>query len=145
MRHQVQLEAEQKAAEAKRLAELKDEIFLKLRRILAEELAVDAEQVNLDSHLADDLGADGLDGLQLTIAIENEFEIEIPNDEAEKIGLFSHKSSNSSYNTNSSPNRLWLVSTSENFQPQNYHPPTCTVGELLDYIYQKINDTTKTK
>jgi hypothetical protein len=74
------------------------------------------------------------------IAIENEFQFEIPNDEAEKIGLFSYY-----YNTNSSPNRLWLVSTSENFQLPNYHPPTCTVGELLDYIYQKINDTTKTK
>jgi len=134
-------QAEQKAAEeAKREAELKPEIFLKLKEILVEELAVDAEQVNLDSHLADDLGADGLDGWQLSIAIENEFKIEIPDDEAEKIGLFS-----SYYTTNSSPNRLWLVSTSENFQPPNYHPPTCTVGELLDCIYQKINDTTKTE
>ncbi len=118
---------------------MKPEIFLKLKEILVEELAVDAEQVNLDSHLADDLGADGLDGWQLSIAIENEFKIEIPEEEAEKIGLFSY------YKTNSSPNRLWLVSTSENFQPPNYHPPTCTVRELLDYIYQKINDTTKTK
>jgi hypothetical protein len=66
-------QAEQKAAEqAKREAELKDEIFLKLRRILAEESGVDEEDVNLDSHLADDLGLDDTYGLcirQLTIAV----------------------------------------------------------------------------
>ncbi|MEA5497227.1 acyl carrier protein [Limnoraphis robusta] len=137
---ELQKQAEQQAAEeAKHLSELKDEIFLKLRRVLAEQLAVDEEKVNLDSHLADDLGADGLDGWELSIAIENEFEIEIPDGEAEKIGLFSY------YKTNSSPNRLWLVSTSESFQLPNYCPPTLTVGELLDYIYQKIKDTTKTE
>ncbi len=92
---------------------------------------------------------------QLSAAIENEFEIEIPDDEAEKIGLFSHKSSNSSYNTNSSADKPWLVSMLEGFaslssssisNPSDwYNPPNLTVRELLDYIYQKINDTTKTE
>ena len=103
---ELQEQAEQKAVEeAERLAELREqaeflkqfdgnknkaEIFLKLRRILAEESGVDEEDVNLDSHLADDLALDdtwGLQILELFMAIENEFEIEIPDYEAEKIGL----------------------------------------------------------
>ncbi|HHY95140.1 MAG TPA: acyl carrier protein [Firmicutes bacterium] len=63
----------------------KDAIFQKLRRIIVEQLGVDEENVTLESSFQDDLGADSLDVVELLMAIEEEFEIEIPDEDAEKI------------------------------------------------------------
>ena len=59
--------------------------FEKLAKIIAEVLNVDANEITLDTTFVDELGADSLDVFQLIMGIEEEFDIEIPNEEAEKI------------------------------------------------------------
>lgn len=59
--------------------------FEKLRDIIVEVLNVDETEVNMESTFIDDLGADSLDVFQIIMGIEEEFDIEIPNEEAEKI------------------------------------------------------------
>lgn len=59
--------------------------FEKLRDIIVEVLNVDENEVTMESTFIDDLGADSLDVFQIIMGIEEEFDIEIPNDEAEKI------------------------------------------------------------
>ncbi len=57
----------------------------KLKKIIAEVLNVDENEVKPESTFVDDLGADSLDVFQIIMGIEEEFDIEIPNEEAEKI------------------------------------------------------------
>ena len=57
----------------------------KIREIVVEQLGVDADQVTLESNFVEDLGADSLDTVELIMAFEEEFDIEIPDTEAEKI------------------------------------------------------------
>ncbi len=59
--------------------------FEKLRDIIVEVLNVDETEVTMESTFFDDLGADSLDVFQIIMGIEEEFDIEIPNEEAEKI------------------------------------------------------------
>ena len=59
--------------------------FEKLQKIIAEVLNVDAEEITMETTFVDDLGADSLDVFQIIMGIEEEFDIEIPNEEAEKI------------------------------------------------------------
>ena len=59
--------------------------FEKLRDIIVEVLNVDETEVTMESTFIDDLGADSLDVFQIITGIEEEFDIEIPNEEAEKI------------------------------------------------------------
>ncbi len=59
--------------------------FEKLAKIIAEVLNVDAKEITLDTTFVDELGADSLDVFQIIMGIEEEFDIEIPNEEAEKI------------------------------------------------------------
>ena len=59
--------------------------FEKLQKIIAEVLNVDAVEITMDNTFVDDLGADSLDVFQIIMGIEEEFDIEIPNEEAEKI------------------------------------------------------------
>lgn len=61
------------------------EIFDKVQKIVAEQLGVEAGEVKLEANFADDLGADSLDTVELVMALEEEFDIEIPDEEAEKI------------------------------------------------------------
>ena len=58
--------------------------FEKLAKIIAEVLNVDANEITLDTTFVDELGADSLDVFQIIMGIEEEFDIEIPNEEAEK-------------------------------------------------------------
>jgi acyl carrier protein len=60
-------------------------IFEKVKEITVEQLTVDAGEVTLDSTFIDDLGADSLDIVELIMAFEEEFNIEIPDETAEKI------------------------------------------------------------
>jgi len=60
-------------------------IFEKVRDIVVEQLGVDAEEVTMESKFIDDLGADSLDIVELIMALEEEFDMEIPDEEAEKI------------------------------------------------------------
>ena len=59
--------------------------FEKLQKIIAEVLNLSEEEIRPDSTFVDDLGADSLDVFQIIMGIEEEFDIEIPNEEAEKI------------------------------------------------------------
>ena len=59
--------------------------FEKLQQIISEVLNVDAEEITMDTTFVDDLGADSLDIFQIIMGIEEEFDIEIDNEEAEKI------------------------------------------------------------
>ncbi|BAY49203.1 acyl carrier protein [Scytonema sp. HK-05] len=61
------------------------EIFDKVKKIVADQLSVDAETVTPQSNFANDLGADSLDTVELVMALEEEFDIEIPDEAAEKI------------------------------------------------------------
>ncbi len=61
------------------------EIADKVKKIVVEHLGVDEDKVKDTSSFIDDLGADSLDTVELVMAFEEEFEIEIPDDAAEKI------------------------------------------------------------
>ena len=62
-----------------------DTIFEKVRDIVVKQLGVKEENVTLTADFANDLGADSLDTVELVMAIEEEFSIEIPDEDAEKI------------------------------------------------------------
>ena len=57
----------------------------KVKEIIVEQLGVDADQIKLESNFVDDLGADSLDTVELIMSFEEEFGVEIPDTEAEKI------------------------------------------------------------
>ena len=57
----------------------------RVKHIVVEQLGVKEEEVSLDSSFVDDLGADSLDTVELVMALEEEFNCEIPDEEAEKI------------------------------------------------------------
>ena len=59
--------------------------FEKLQEIIAEVLNVDPEEITMDTTFVDDLGADSLDVFQIIMGIEEEFDFEISNEDAEKI------------------------------------------------------------
>ena len=62
-----------------------DEIESKVIKIIGEQLGKDEADIKLESNFVDDLEADSLDTVELVMALEEEFETEIPDDEAEKI------------------------------------------------------------
>ncbi len=59
--------------------------FEKLKKVIAEVLNVDPEEITMETKFQDDLGADSLDVFQIIMGIEEEFDIEIPAEKAEKI------------------------------------------------------------
>jgi acyl carrier protein len=59
--------------------------FEKIRAIISEVLNISEDEITLDSTFVEDLGADSLDVFQIVMGIEEEFDIEIPNEAAEKI------------------------------------------------------------
>lgn len=61
------------------------DIEQRVKKIVAEQLGVDEAGVKLESSFVNDLGADSLDTVELVMALEEEFECEIPDEEAEKI------------------------------------------------------------
>nr|YP_010619689.1 Acyl carrier protein [Tayloriella tenebrosa]YP_010619883.1 Acyl carrier protein [Symphyocladia marchantioides]WAX03702.1 Acyl carrier protein [Tayloriella tenebrosa]WAX03896.1 Acyl carrier protein [Symphyocladia marchantioides] len=67
------------------LKEKDSKIFETVRNIVAQQLGVDKQLVTLEANFANDLGADSLDTVELVMAIEEEFDIEIPDEDAEKI------------------------------------------------------------
>jgi len=62
-----------------------ENIEARVKKIVAEQLGVAEADVKNESSFVDDLGADSLDNVELVMALEEEFECEIPDDEAEKI------------------------------------------------------------
>ncbi len=57
----------------------------RVKKITVEQLGVSEEEVKIESSFVDDLGADSLDTVELVMALEEEFDTEIPDEEAEKI------------------------------------------------------------
>jgi len=62
-----------------------EDIFEKVKKIVAEQLSVEVDKITPDSNFANDLGADSLDTVELVMALEEEFDIEIPDEAAEGI------------------------------------------------------------
>ena len=60
-------------------------VFEKVKKIIVEQLGVEEDEITMESSFIDDLGADSLDIVELIMALEEEFDIEIPDDAAEKI------------------------------------------------------------
>ncbi len=61
------------------------DVATKVKQIIAEQLGVDEPEIKNESSFIDDLGADSLDTVELVMALEEEFGLEIPDEEAEKI------------------------------------------------------------
>jgi acyl carrier protein len=59
--------------------------FDRVKKVIVEQLDVSEEEVSLEASFVDDLGADSLDVVELVMGLEEEFEIEIPDEDAEKI------------------------------------------------------------
>jgi len=62
-----------------------NEIETRVKKIVVEQLGVKEDEVTVDASFVDDLGADSLDTVELVMALEEEFETEIPDEDAEKI------------------------------------------------------------
>jgi acyl carrier protein len=62
-----------------------DNIEQRVKKIVAEQLGVNEADIKIESSFVDDLGADSLDTVELVMALEEEFECEIPDEDAEKI------------------------------------------------------------
>lgn len=60
-------------------------VLERVKKVVVDQLSVDAEQVTMESSFTQDLGADSLDTVELVMAFEDEFSLEIPDEEAEKI------------------------------------------------------------
>lgn len=63
----------------------KDAIFDKVKAIIVDQLGVEEEEVTEEASFIEDLGADSLDIVELIMALEEEFEIEVPDEDAEKL------------------------------------------------------------
>ena len=64
---------------------MSEDIFAKVKDIVAEQLSVDADQVKPDASFQNDLNADSLDVVEMVMALEEAFDIEIPDEAAEEI------------------------------------------------------------
>ena len=60
-------------------------VFEKIKAILCQQLDIEEEQVTMESSISDDLGADSLDVVDLIMSIEDEFDVEVPDDKVENI------------------------------------------------------------
>jgi acyl carrier protein len=63
----------------------KEEILAKVKAVVAEKLNVGEDQVTTEAKFVEDLGADSLDQVELIMALEDDFELKIPEEEAEKL------------------------------------------------------------
>lgn len=93
------------------------QIFEKIKCIIIEELIVEAEQITLQTNIANDLGADALDVVELQIKLEEKFDIEFPDDSLAEIGGFFGSSCSSSYTISNA----------------------ASVGKILDLVCEKID------
>jgi len=67
------------------MADTTSTTFDKVKKIIVDQLGVDEAEVTMEASITDDLGADSLDQVELVMAFETEFNIDIPDEEAEKI------------------------------------------------------------
>ena len=62
-----------------------DEIFERVRTMLAEQLEIDEDRITMDSNIMEDFDADSLDVVDMVMRLEDEFGIEVPDEEVEKL------------------------------------------------------------
>ncbi|OTA41419.1 MAG: acyl carrier protein [Symbiobacterium thermophilum] len=62
-----------------------DPIFEKVKAIIVDQLSVEEEEVTMEASFIEDLGADSLDIVELIMALEEEFDLEVPDEDAEKL------------------------------------------------------------
>ena len=62
-----------------------EEVFEKVKKVIVDQLGVSESSVTMEASFIDDLGADSLDIVELVMALEEEFDIEIPDSDAEKV------------------------------------------------------------
>ncbi|WP_396134243.1 phosphopantetheine-binding protein [Chamaesiphon sp. VAR_48_metabat_135_sub] len=107
-------------------------IFIKTRKIICNQLCVDAKKVTLHSHLSNDLGADNLDSDGLVMDLEQEFDIEICDEEAEnELPIY-----------NSRRPTIWNISEGSDF---DVYGANCTVQKFVDLIYKKVSYPTNSE
>ena len=63
----------------------RDELLKKIKAIVADKLSIGEDQITEDASFIDDLGADSLDTVELVMALEDEFDLDIPDEDAEKM------------------------------------------------------------
>ncbi|MCP2620081.1 acyl carrier protein [Candidatus Aminicenantes bacterium AC-334-K16] len=63
----------------------REQLLKKVKAIVADKLSISEDQVTEDASFIDDLGADSLDTVELVMALEDEFDLDIPDEEAEKL------------------------------------------------------------
>ncbi|HDJ23050.1 MAG: acyl carrier protein [Candidatus Aminicenantes bacterium 4484_214] len=63
----------------------REELLKKVKAIVADKLSISEDQVTEDASFIDDLGADSLDTVELVMALEDEFDLDIPDEDAEKL------------------------------------------------------------
>lgn len=63
----------------------RDELLAKIKAIVSDKLSISDDQVTEEASFIDDLGADSLDTVELVMALEDEFDLDIPDEEAEKM------------------------------------------------------------
>ncbi len=63
----------------------KEELLKKIKAIVSDKLSISEDQITADASFIDDLGADSLDTVELVMALEDEFDMDIPDEEAEKL------------------------------------------------------------
>lgn len=63
----------------------RDELLRKIKEIVADKLSISEDQVTEEASFIDDLGADSLDTVELVMALEDEFDLDIPDEDAEKL------------------------------------------------------------
>ncbi len=71
-------------------SELRADVELKVREIIQDNLSVNPDQITLDTRFSEDLKADSLDTVELVMSFEDEFDIDIPDEDAEKISTVRH-------------------------------------------------------
>ncbi len=69
---------------------MSDDIEARVKAIISEQLDIKPEEMNLEASFIDDLGADSLDIVELVMAMEDAFQMDIPDEEAEKIQTVKH-------------------------------------------------------
>lgn len=115
--------------------ENKIKTFFKIQQIIAEQLSVEENKVNLDSHLSNNLGADEMDLFELLMALEEAFDIEIPDEvAANQLGFI--------YSSYSSVWSSWCgmgISSASRYSSSQCGGAKCIVKNFVDYIYTQVS------
>lgn len=110
--------------------ESRAKVFVRVQKITSEQLGVDETEVSLDSHLSNHLGADDGDLIELVMALEEEFEIEISDDESENfLGIEVNIVSVGSW---------WSSSSSSPSLSSSNAGEKCIVRNFVELIYEKV-------